>query len=216
MFATEVPHGHASSEATDLKLEVIAIPVADVDRAKDFYLRLGWRLDADFSNGNARAIQFTPPGSGCSVHFGTNVTPAEPGSAKGMFLVVSDIESAREQLQQRGVQVSEVFHYSEGPGPFGEMVRGPAPDHQTYASFATFSDPDGNLWVLQEVTSRLPGRVESDATSFASASDLASAFRRAAAAHHEYETRLGHPDEDWPGWYARYVAAEQHGEQLPS
>lgn len=196
----------------DLKLEVITIPVSNFDRAKEFYGGLGWRLDADFRNGADRAIQFTPPGSQCSIHFGKNGTP---GSAQGLFLVVSDIQAARDDLMRHGVQVSEIFHYADGPGPFGGQVGGLAPDNQSYGSYATFRDPDGNLWLLQEVTTRFPGRVAGD-TTYASAADLAAALRRAEAAHGEYEKRLGQRDADWPTWYAEYMRQEQSGEEPPA
>src|SRR5215208_2748442 len=198
----------------DLKLEVITIPVSDVDRAKEFYERLGWRLDADFSDGEDRAIQFTPPGSQGSIHFG-KPSQGAPGSAQGMFLVVSDIQAAREDLVRRGVQVSEIFHFAKGPAPFGGFVGGLAPDHQSYGSYAAFKDPDGNGWLLQEVTTRFPGRVAGD-TTFASASELAQALRRAEAAHGEYEKRIGQRHADWPSWYAAYMVAEQVGTELPS
>lgn len=205
----------------DMKLEAVVIPVADVDRSKEFYEKLGWRLDADFRFDNGlRVIQMTPPGSGCSIQFGTNITTAAPGSAHGMYLVVSDIEAARGELAGRGIKVSEVFH-PEIPGaqfqPEGAPGRapGPAPGHATYFSYATFEDPDGNGWLLQEVTTRFPGRVDAAATSFASASDLASAFRRAEAAHGEHEKRTGQRDVNWPEWYAAYMVAEQSGAQLP-
>ena len=174
----------------DMKLEVITIPVSDVDRAKEFYGGLGWRLDADFSNGGERAVQFTPPGSQCSIHFGS---PNAPGSAQGVFLVVSDIQAARDELVRRGVEVSEVFHFAKGPAPFGGPVGGPAPDHGSYGSYATFSDPDGNGWLLQEVTTRFPGRVAGD-TTYASAGDLSRALRRAEAAHGQHEARTGERD----------------------
>jgi predicted enzyme related to lactoylglutathione lyase len=206
----------ASVGSVDLKLEAVVIPVSDFERAKQFYAGLGWRLDADFSKGKARVLQFTPPGSPCSFQFGTNLTSAAPGSAQNLYLIVSDIEAARSDLVGRGVQVSEVFHFSEAPGPFGDKVRGPAPDHQSYSSFASFSDPDGNTWLLQEVTARLPGRVDRSQMSFSSARDLASALRRAAAAHGEHEKRIGKADENWPDWYARYMTAEESGEGLPS
>jgi catechol 2,3-dioxygenase-like lactoylglutathione lyase family enzyme len=195
----------------DLRLEVITLPVSDLDRAKAFYGDLGWRLDADFRNGDQRAIQFTPPGSPCSVHFTLSGTP---GSARGMFLVVSDIEAARDELVRQGASVSEVFHYAAGPGPFGGQVRGTAPDRQSYGSYATFSDPDGNAWVLQEVTARFPGRVVGD-TTYVSVSDLAQSLRRAEAAHGQHEKRTGQRDENWPAWYAEYMVREQSGEALP-
>jgi catechol 2,3-dioxygenase-like lactoylglutathione lyase family enzyme len=211
-----------AASSNDLKLEVIVIPVSDVDRAKKFYGNLGWRLDADFPFDNGfRVVQFTPPGSGCSVQFGANITSAVPGSARGLYLIVSDIEAARNEVAARGAAISEVFHAGT-PGaqfqPEGKSVRisGPAPDHATYSSYATFSDPDGNGWLLQEVTTRLPGRIDPAAgTTFTSANDLASALRRAAAAHGEHEKRIGQNDPNWPDWYASYMVAEQAGTELP-
>ncbi|HET8623272.1 MAG TPA: VOC family protein [Gemmatimonadales bacterium] len=196
----------------DMKLEVITLPVSNLDRAKEFYGGLGWRIDADFRHGAERAIQFTPPGSQCSIHFGANGTP---GSAKGLFLVVSDIEAARDDLVRRGVEVSEIFHYAAAPSPFGGQVSGVAPGHQSYGSYATFSDPDGNGWLLQEITTRLPGRLAGD-TTYASVPDLAQALRRAEAAHGEHEKRTGQRDADWPSWYAAYMVAEQAGTELPT
>ena len=208
----------ASSEGkVDLKLEAITIPVSDIDRAKEFYAGLRWRLDADFTHGDERVVQFTPPGSPGSVIFGTNGTSAAPGSVQNLFLIVSDIEAARDELVARGVEVSEVFHYAAGPAPFGGRVEGPAPNRASYGSYATFRDPDGNGWLLQEVTTRFPGRIDSNETSFASIADLASAMRRASAAHGEYEARTGGGrHENWPDWYAEYMAAEQLGRPLPS
>src|SRR5437879_4911039 len=183
-----------------MKLELVVIPVSDVDRAKEFYRRLGWRLDADFATGDDfRVIQFTPPGSGCSVIFGKNVTAAAPGSAQGLYVIVSNIEAARDELLGRGVEISEVFHDAGGvyagtdePYLFGRLrVSGLDPEHRSYRSFASFSDPDGNGWLLQEITTRLPGRIDSAAASFGSASDLASAPRRADAAHRQHERRTG-------------------------
>jgi len=211
-----------SARTVDLKLEVVVIPVADVDRAKAFYGRLGWRLDADFPFPNGfRVVQFTPPGSGCSIQFGTKITSAAPGSAQGLYLVVSDIEAARAELIARGAEVSEVFHAGTPGAQFEPVgtdgrVSGPAPDHATYRSFATFSDPGGNGWLLQEVTTRLPGRIDAGETAFASTADLASAMRRAEAAHGEHEKRTGQPDANWPNWYASYMVAEKAGEPLPS
>ena len=201
----------------DMKLEVIVIPVSDADRAKEFYGGLGWRLDADFSQGGGRVIQFTPPGSQCSVHFGTNQTAVAPGSAQNMFLIVSDIQAARDELLARGVKVSEVFHTAgfNRLDPKGRLS-GPAPDRRSYGSFAAFTDPDGNGWLLQEITTRLPGRVDARETAFASTADLASALRRVAAAHGEHEKRTGQHDENWPDWYAAYLVAEQAGGELPS
>ena len=212
---------HASVARVDMKLEVVVIPVSDVDRTKEFYGRLEWRLDADFPFDNGfRVVQFTPPGSGCSVQFGTNMTSAAPGSARSLYLVVSDIEAARAELAARGVKVSEVFH-AETPGaqfqPEGASGRvgGRATDGASYSSFGTFSDPDGNGWLLQEITTRLPGRVDAAETAYASANDLADAMRRAAAAHGEHEKRTGERDENWPDWYAAYMVAEQAGAELP-
>jgi catechol 2,3-dioxygenase-like lactoylglutathione lyase family enzyme len=208
----------------EMKLEIVVIPVSDVDRAKEFYARLGWRLDADLAaGGDWRAIQFTPPGSRASVIFGKNVTPAAPGSAQGLYLVVSDIEAARKELLARGIAVGEVFHGAadkytgpDEPYLFGRIrVKGPDPDHRSYQSYASFCDPDGNGWLIQEVTSRLPGRVEGD-TTFASSGELARALRRAEAAHGKYEKTLGHRDEEWPIWYAEYIVNEQSGKPLPS
>ena len=208
----------------DMKFEIVVIPVSDVDRAKEFYTKLGWRLDAEFGSGDDfRIIQFTPPGSGCSVIFGKNVTAAVPGSAQGLYLIVSDIEATRAELQRRGVEVSEVFH-SEGVYAgtdeaylFGRVrVSGPDPEHRSYRSFASFKDPDGNGWLFQELTTRLPGRIDSAATTFASANDLASAMRRASVAHGKHEERTGgQRDENWPDWYASYMVAEQSGAKLP-
>ena len=218
--AQETPKAHTP----DMKLEIVVIPVSDVDRAKAFYASLGWRLDADFAAGDDfRVIQFTPPGSGCSVIFGKNVTPAAPGSAKGLYLIVSDVAAARTELISCGVKVSEVFHGSSAHAGADEpyllgrdRISGPDPRHTSYRSFASFSDPDGNGWLFQEITARLPGRVEGD-TTFASASDLASALRRAAAAHGEHEKRIGNADpQGWPDWYAAYMVAEQAGQPLPS
>jgi catechol 2,3-dioxygenase-like lactoylglutathione lyase family enzyme len=207
-----------------MKFEIVVIPVSDVDRAKEFYGRLGWRLDADYDSGkDFRVIQFTPPGSGCSVIFGKNVTPAAPGSAQGLYLIVSDIQAARKNLLDRGLEVSEVFH-NEGvyagtgePYLFGRArVSGPDPEHRSYRSFASFRDPDGNGWLFQELTARLPGRIDAAATTFVSANDLASAMRRASVAHGKHEERTGgQRDENWPDWYAAYMVAEQAGKELP-
>jgi catechol 2,3-dioxygenase-like lactoylglutathione lyase family enzyme len=204
-----------------MKFEAVVIPVSDVDRAKEFYKRLGWRLDADFRFDNGfRIVQFTPPGSGCSVQFGANITSALPGSAQSLYLVVSDIESTRDDLVARAVEISNVFHAGT-PGaqfqPDGTpgRVSGPAPDHATYGSFATFRDPDGNGWLLQEITNRLPGRIDTGETTFASVADLASALRRAEAAHGDHEKRTGAADPNWPDWYAVYMIAEKAGTELP-
>jgi catechol 2,3-dioxygenase-like lactoylglutathione lyase family enzyme len=207
-----------------MKFEIVVIPVSDVDRAKEFYAKLGWRLDADYDSGkDFRVIQFTPPGSGCSVIFGKNVTPAAPGSAQGLYLIVSDIEAARKELLDRGVEISEVFHNdgvyagTDEPYLFGRVrVSGPDPAHGSYRSFASFRDPDGNGWLFQELTTRLAGRVDPATTTYASANDLASALRRAEAAHGQHEKRTGQADANWPDWYAKYMAAEQAGTELPT
>ena len=200
----------ASAAKVDMKLEVELIPVSDVDRAKDFYTSLGWRLDADIVMGNDfRIVQLTPPGSGCSVSFGKGVTSAAPGSIRGA-LIVSDIEAAHKELVARGIKPSEVFHGS----PFSR-ISGPDPGRQSYNSYVSFEDPDGNLWIVQEVTRRLPGRIDPAMTTFTSANDLASALRRAAAAHDEHEKRIGQHDANWPDWYAAYMVAEQAGQDLP-
>jgi catechol 2,3-dioxygenase-like lactoylglutathione lyase family enzyme len=215
----------ATPSTLPLKLEIVVIPVSDIDRAKDFYSKLGWRLDAEFADGDDfRIIQFTPPGSGCSVIFGKNVTATPPGSAQGLYLIVSNIEAARAELNSRGVQVSEAFHGESGvhtgsdePFLFGtRRASGPDPAHASYRSFASFHDPDGNGWLLQELTTRLPGRIDSGVTSFASAADLAAALRRASAAHGEHEKRTGGKyDENWTDWYAEYMVSEQSGAEPP-
>jgi catechol 2,3-dioxygenase-like lactoylglutathione lyase family enzyme len=203
-----------NARPVDLKFEVTAIPVSDVDRAKHFYSSLGWRLDGDFVVGDTfRGVQFTPPGSPASIHFGKGVTPAAPGSASGLFLIVSDIEAARADLVSRGVDVSEIFHVA---GPGHPPVPGLDPERRSYHSYASFKDPDGNTWLLQEITGRFPGRIESNTTNFATTSDLANAMRRASAAHGEHEKRNGgQRDENWPDWYAEYMVAEQAGKPLP-
>ena len=210
-----------SGTNADLKLEVVVIPVSDADRSKEFYGQLGWRLDADFSFDNGfRVVQFTPPGSGSSVQFGTRITSAAPGSAQGLYLIVADIAAAREQLAGRGAAISAVFHPGSPGGQFepggGDRVSGPAPDRQSYSTFATFSDPDGNTWLLQEITTRLPGRVDAAATSYASVADVAAALRQASAAHGEHEKRTGQADANWPDWYAAYMVAAQAGTELPT
>jgi catechol 2,3-dioxygenase-like lactoylglutathione lyase family enzyme len=204
----------------DLKLEAVVIPVSDVDRAKTFYSALGWRLDADFAFDNGfRVVQFTSPGSPASVQFGSKITSAPVGSARGLYLIVSDIEAARADLAARGAEVSEVFH-SVAPGAqFQEdgqgRAGGRADDAASYGSFATFSDPDGNTWLLQEITKRLPGRIDSGETTYASVRDLQDALVRAATAHGEHEKRTGEHDDEWPAWYAAYMVAEQSGADLP-
>jgi catechol 2,3-dioxygenase-like lactoylglutathione lyase family enzyme len=221
---TNDPASDAGVAKVDMKFEVVVIPVSDVDRAKEFYGKLGWRLDADYASGtDFRVIQFTPRGSGCSVIFGKNVTPAAPGSAQGLYLIVSDIQAARQALLDRGIEVGEVFHDQAGvyagsdePYLFGRVrVSGPDAEHRSYRSFASFRDPDGNGWLFQEITTRLPGRIDPATTTFASANDLASALRRAAAAHGEHEARTGQADPNWPDWYAEYMVRAQAGEVLP-
>jgi len=213
-----------SAVKVDFKFEIVVIPVSDVDRAKEFYARMGWRFDIDSgSSKDHRLVQFTPPGSGCSIIFGKNVTDAAPGSAQGLYLIVSDIEAARKDLLGRGVKISEVFHGDSGvyDGPdepylFGRCrVRGPDPAHRSYGSFASFQDPDGNRWLLQEVTTRLPGHMDPTTTNFVSVNDLAGALRRATAAHGQHEERIGQADKNWPDWYADYMVREQRGKELP-
>jgi len=219
----EVRSNGATSDASavkiDQKLEVVVIPVSDVDRAKQFYTKLGWRLDADRAAGSAfRLIQFTPPGSSTSVQFGANLTSATPGSAQGLLLIVSDIEAAHQQLVANGIDASEVFHCANGTGcrfpDIDVRVNGPHPERLSYSSFVSFKDPDGNGWLMQEVTKRLPGRVAGDIT-FSSARDLAQAMIRAAKAHGQHEKRIGKADPDWPDWYAEYMVREQNGQELP-
>jgi len=213
--------GSATRTNADLKLEVVVIPVSDADRSKAYYANLGWRLDADFAFDNGfRVVQLTPPGSGTSVQFGTKISTAAPGSAEGLYLVVSDVSSARDELAARGADISEVFHPSAPGGQFepaggDARAAGMEQDRASYGSFATLRDPDGNTWLLQEVTTRLPGRIDADGTSYASIADLASAMRRASVAHGQHEARIGKADEDWPDWYATYMVAEQSGAQLP-
>ena len=214
MSTTPATGENATASATagtaDLKLEVVVFPVSDVDRAKEFYGSLGWRLDADISAGDRfRVVQFTPPGSECSLHVGKNLTSAAPGSGKA-FLVVSDIETARDELVAAGAEVGEIYHN----GPSGPE-RGPAPDRASYGSYAMFSDPDGNVWQLQEITTRLPGRVAGD-TTYTSVGNLEGALKRAATAHGEHEKRTGEADANWPAWYAAYMVAEATGTELPT
>ncbi|ONI73899.1 glyoxalase [Kribbella sp. ALI-6-A] len=204
----------------DMKLEVVVVPVADVDRSKDFYTALGWRLDADLATSDTfRVVQVTPPGSPASVIFGTSVTAQEPGTAQGLHLIVNDIDAAYDELKRLGAEPSEVWHDAGGifhHAGTDERVSGPSPDRSSYGSFLSFEDPDGNGWILQEVTTRLPGRIDPAATSFASTDDLAAALRRAAHAHGEHEARTGQEDADWPDWYADYMVKEQAGTELPS
>jgi catechol 2,3-dioxygenase-like lactoylglutathione lyase family enzyme len=222
MSTSEARSNDPAVARVDLKLEAVVIPVSDVDRAKQFYAGLGWRLDADFRFDNGfRIVQFTPPGSGCSIQFGAKITSAAPGSARGLYLIVSDIAAAHDELASHGVTISEVFHAGTPGAQFqangtSGRISGRAPDHGTYSSFASFSDLDGNSWLLQEVTTRLPGRIDTATTSFSSASDLASALRRAEAAHGEHEKRIGKADPNWPDWYAAYMLAEQAGTKLPT
>jgi catechol 2,3-dioxygenase-like lactoylglutathione lyase family enzyme len=224
MSATETPTptitDHAPTRTFEMKLEVVVIPVSDVDRAKAFYVGLGWRLDADFARDDGfRVVQVTPPGSSCAIIFGAKVTAAAPGSAQGLHLVVSDVEAARAMLMARGVDVSEVFHDAAGVfhrAGSDNRVAGPDPERRSYASFASFSDPDGNGWLFQEITARLPGRIETDAVTFASSGELAATLRRAASAHGDHEARLGGRDPNWPDWYADYIMREQTGKPLPS
>jgi catechol 2,3-dioxygenase-like lactoylglutathione lyase family enzyme len=214
----------ASASTIDLKFEIVVIPVFDVDRAKEFYAKLGWRLDIDAGNDkDYRIVQFTPPGSSCSIIFGKNVTAAAPGSVQGLYLIVSSIEAACKELGRLGVEISNDFHGDIGvydgtdePFLFGRRrVSGPDPDHTSYRSYASFHDPDGNGWLLQEITTRLPGHMDPTTTAFASINDLAGALRRAEAAHGKFEERTGQPDKNWPIWYAEYMVSEQSGETLP-
>ena len=224
MSSTQMTGGTPAEtpEATgvDMKLEVVVVPVSDVDRAKRFYTSLGWRLDADFATGDEfRVVQLTPPGSEASIIFGKGVTSAVPGSVEDLQLTVFDIDKARDELVGRGVAVSEVFHDAGGvfhhAGTEGR-VAGPAPEHADYGSFASFDDPDGNGWLLQEIRVRLPGRVSGAPTRYDGAGDLAKALRRAADAHGEHEARTGKEDPDWPDWYAEYMVREAAGEELPT
>ena len=222
MTSTESAAPDRNTATVDMKLEAVVIPVAEVDRSKAFYEKLGWRLDADFASDNGfRVVQFTPPGSGASVQFGSKITSAPPGSGLGLYLIVSDIQAAQDDLADLGVEVSDVFHPGAPGAQFSpngaDRVSGLAPDHATYGSFATFSDPDGNQWLVQEVTARLPGRVDASETTFASTADLASAMQRASVAHGEHERRQGGEyDVNWPDWYAAYMAAEHAGTELPT
>jgi len=212
-MTADIPRG------VDMKLEVVVIPVSDVARARAFYEQLGWRVDANVDASGFQLVQLTPPGSGCSIQFGTDVTSAAPGSAQGLYLVVSDIESARRDLLARGVEVGDAFHEGSiggrfhGPGS-ADRLAGVSPDGRSYGSFATFSDPDGNGWLLQEITTRLPNRVESSAF-YPSVRELADALRRAESAHGQHEKRTGEADPNWPEWYAAYMLAEQAGTELP-
>jgi catechol 2,3-dioxygenase-like lactoylglutathione lyase family enzyme len=214
----EAALGGVPVRTVDLKLEVVVIPVSNVDQARDFYVNLGWRIDADVDEDNVRLVQLTPQGSECSIQFGTNITPAPPGSAQWLYLVVSDVKAARDALAALGVDVSEVFHEATLGDRFhkSEQIAGPVRDHASYGSFASFSDPDDNTWLLQEITQRLPGRIDRATASFASPTDLEDALRRASAAHGDHEKRLGQPDPNWPKWYADYMVAQRTGKELPS
>jgi catechol 2,3-dioxygenase-like lactoylglutathione lyase family enzyme len=229
MSATETPGreaidreitDHAVRRTLDMRLEIVVIPVSDVDRAKRFYVGLGWRLDADVAkNDGFRVVQVTPPGSSCSVIFGASITSAAPGAAQGLHLIVSDAVAARAALMARGVEISEVFHDAAGifhRAGHDNRISGPDPQRNSYASFASFSDPDGNGWLLQEITARLPGRIDTDVVTFASAGELTAALQRAAAAHGDHEARLGGKDPNWPDWYADYILREQTGRPLPT
>jgi catechol 2,3-dioxygenase-like lactoylglutathione lyase family enzyme len=212
--------GEGTAPTVDMRLEVVVIPVADVDRAKAFYAGLGWRLDADLARGeDFRVVQLTPPGSGCSIIFGAGLTAAKPGSYEGLQLVVSDIEAASAALRARGAEVSEPFHDAGGVfhhAGANARVEGVASDRASYGTFASFQDPDGNTWFVQEVTTRLPGRIDSQGTTYESASDLEEALKRAAAAHGKHEERIGQADAEWPAWYADYMVRERAGLELPT
>lgn len=208
----------ASQTAVDMKLEAVVIPVSNVDRAADFYRRLGWRVDADIPTPDGRVLQFTPPGSPCSIIFGTGVSPSAPGSTQYLHLIVSDIEAARAELIGKGVNAGDVFHDARGGyNRFDPQTRakGLDPERRSYASFLTFEDPDGNGWILQEITTRFPGRVDPNATTFSTIADLAGAMRRAETAHGRHEASIGAPDPQWPDWYAAFMAAEQAGTEPP-
>jgi len=215
MSTTQTSNEHATDTPTaakvDLKLEVVVIPVSDVDRAKRFYATLGWRLDADFAFDNGfRVVQFTPPGSGCSIQFGANITSAAPGPAQGLYLVVSEIETARDELLARGAEIGEVFHATAPGAQFQRdgtsgRVSGPAPDRASYRTFASFSDPDGNSFLLQEIKTRLPGRGLSNSD----VATLTELLREAEEHHGEYEPTA--PKHHWSGWYAAYIVARERG-----
>jgi catechol 2,3-dioxygenase-like lactoylglutathione lyase family enzyme len=208
--------GKEQHMSLDMKLEVVVVPVANIERAMEFYARIGWRLDADVpANDGSRLIQFTPPGSWCSIQFGSGMTSAAPGSVQGLYLIVSDIEAARSEFFALGVETSDVFHCSEGFScrftDNGKRIPGAHPERLTGRSYLTFSDPDGNRWIVQELASRLPGRVVGN-TSFTSVRDLAQAMIRASKAHGQHEKQIGHAEPDWPEWYARFMVREQSGE----
>jgi len=224
MSTTEMPGQLATdptaAQALDMKFEIVVIPVSDVDRAKQFYVGLGWRLDADFAKDDGfRVVQVTPPGSFCSIIFGAKLTSAAPGSVQGLHLIVSDVVAARAALAARGVEISEGFHDAAGVfhrADHDNRVSGPDPERRSYASFASFSDPDGNGWLFQEITARLPGRIDTDVVTFSSSAELTAALQRAAAAHGDHEARLGGKDPNWPEWYADYIMREQTGKPLPT
>jgi catechol 2,3-dioxygenase-like lactoylglutathione lyase family enzyme len=204
----QTPRQLKGAGTMDMKLEVVVIPVSDVDRAKAFYEKLGFHLDIDLVvRDDFRIVQFTPPGSDASIHIGKGITSAPPGSLQNIYLIVSDIEKAREDVAGRGVKVSEIFHR----GPSGPIA-GPSPEHADYSSFATFSDPDGNSWLLQEIHKRLPGRVSSQLLDAEMTDVLLSALQNAAAAHGLHEKELGRPDPDWPKWYANHMTTALTGD----
>jgi catechol 2,3-dioxygenase-like lactoylglutathione lyase family enzyme len=214
--ATDSAASEPSGAPVDMALEAVVIAVSDVDEAKAFYEGLGWRLDADLGAGDFRIVQFNPPGSGCSIQFGSGLTSAAPGSAVNL-LVVSDIDAAHDDLAAHGVDAA-VYHDSTGGyDRFTPSVRaeGADPERRTYASFAELRDPDGNVWQLQEITGRLPGRVDATRATFTSVDELKRALERAAAAHGEHEQRTGEADENWPAWYAAFMLAEQTGAEPP-
>jgi predicted enzyme related to lactoylglutathione lyase len=224
MSSTDIQHESSIDRATApkaaMKFEVVVIPVSDVERAKRFYAALGWRLDIDFAaSEDYRVIQFTPPGSACSIIFGSGVTASAPGSVQGLYLIVSDIKAARADLIAGGAEVGEpfydvggIFHRLNGQG----VVTGLHPQRRSYGTYASFSDPDGNIWFLQEVTTRLPGHELSSDAEFSSSIELARALRRAATAHQEHERRIGKQDANWADWYANYISAEQAGKPVPA
>jgi catechol 2,3-dioxygenase-like lactoylglutathione lyase family enzyme len=208
MSSTQMSNDKATrspaAAAVDLKLEVVVLPVSDVDRSKRFYEGLGWRVDADFKGaGDWRGVQVTPPGSPCSIHFGKGITTAAPGSVQNTYLVVSDLAAARAELLARGANVSEIFHFAGFGGP---RVAGPNPEGRSYANLATFSDPDGNSWLLQEIKTRLPGRGLSNLD----VPTLTELLKEAERGHGQYEPTA--PKHHWSDWYAAYVVARQQGD----
>jgi catechol 2,3-dioxygenase-like lactoylglutathione lyase family enzyme len=197
----------------DMKLEVLIIPVSDVDRAKAFYEKLGFRLDIDVANENFRGVQFTPPGSEASIIFGKGITPAKPGWPDSLILAVDDVDAARDDLIARGVDVSEVFHYAGGPfnnAVENSRVGGRDPEGRSYHSFASFEDPDGNGWLLQEIQTRLPGREWKLTRARAiDVATLAELLHETAKHHDHYEKT--HAEHHWWDWYAPYLSARQNG-----